>query len=131
MFRRRFLVSKKPAKQAEESLFDAALIGALRRIEEAPREAIPQLLGELERTKALLWARLSVPPEPQAPTPLPTPSPSKSDRLLTAAEAGAKLGRSKWWIYSHKLELPRVPLPGGGYGFREASLDRWIQRRSS
>jgi len=96
----------------------------------APAE-IPSFLGELERLRGSLWARLvsgaQRPETPQAPP----VTEAKPARLLTAAEAGQRLGKSKWWVYQHKAELPVVPLPGGRYGFSEAGLERWIQRRST
>lgn len=47
----------------------------------APREDLPELLGELERLKAAAWLRLAVPPAPEP-----------GDKLLTAEEAAEKLG---------------------------------------
>jgi predicted DNA-binding transcriptional regulator AlpA len=92
---------------------------------------LPALLGELERIRLSLTARLLAPPSPPSPiTALPGKA-NTGDRALTAAEVGRRLGKSRWWVYKHRAELPHSPLPGGGFVFSEASLERWINRRTS
>jgi hypothetical protein len=49
---------------------------------------------------------------------------------MTAEEVGRRLGKSKWWVYKHRDELPHSPLPGGGFTISEHSLERWITRRA-
>jgi len=53
-----------------------------RRLADAPRGAIPDILGELARVEALLRLRLTEPIAPPAPVP--------EDRWLTAAEVGQR-----------------------------------------
>ena len=62
-------------------------------------EEIPLLLGEVERVRAILWARLvregrsvSAPQAPAVQVAAPETGP---DRLLTVAEAGNLLGLSR------------------------------------
>jgi hypothetical protein len=94
----------------------------------AAREAasageLPSFLAELElvRVEAVLAA--AAPRE--APTCEPTPP-----RILTASEAGKRLGRSRWWIYRHKAALPVTRFPTGGIGFDNTKLERWIEGRT-
>lgn len=61
------------------------------RLCEAPPEAIPALLGELERVKAALWARLMAPAVP--------PTTSAADGLLDAEEVATLLRVPKGYVY--------------------------------
>jgi predicted DNA-binding transcriptional regulator AlpA len=99
--------------------------------EDLPASELPALLGELERVRLSLTARLLAPASPPVPiAPTSTPAPA-GDRALTAEEVGRRLGKSRWWVYKHRDELPHSPLPGGGFVFSELSLERWISRRTS
>lgn len=97
-------------------------VGQLRRLAEAPvaPELIPDLLGELERTRAVLMARLVVPRGPAA-------KPNEPDSYLTAEEVAARLAVSKRWVYDHAREL-------GGFGTRKmvrfaaSQVERYIER---
>jgi predicted DNA-binding transcriptional regulator AlpA len=103
------------------------------------RKALERAAAELtpEEARALLGPLLAtvleraVQPSPQPMIAAPDPLERKGERTLTVAETAARFGRSRWWIYQHQGSLPgRVPLPGGGFGFREKSIERWIQRRA-
>ena len=52
-------------------------------------DRIPELLGEIERLRAILWARLALR--------INRPSPGE-DRLLVTADAASRLGVSKGWL---------------------------------
>ena len=109
---------------------------AFEQIEQAPRAEIPGLVAELGRLQAVLLSRLASPPLP-APIAAPAPTPAKAPRILSAKEAGAMLGRSRWWIYKNRERLPRVPLDKDGkgsregkrerFGYSEASIAKWIR----
>lgn len=57
-----------------------------------PAEAVPELLGDLERLKATLWARLTVPQSNEQSTP-------EEDRLLDVDEAAVRLGMKPATLY--------------------------------
>jgi predicted DNA-binding transcriptional regulator AlpA len=96
---------------------------------EVPREDLPALVAAIAAAQGALVARAITSPAP-APIEAPAPAPAKGERVLTVSEAADRFGRSRWWIYRNANSLPgRVALPGGGYGFREKSVDRWIQRK--
>jgi hypothetical protein len=97
----------------------------------APSAELPDLLGRLETIRSKAWARLASPASQPASTVQATPKPKVAESLLTAEQAGKRLGRSKWWVYRHRSKLPHVVLPGGGYGFSEARLERWIRDRTA
>ena len=94
------------------------------RVSAVPAEAIPAVLGELERLRACLWTRLTAPQrEAQAG------NPTDGDRLLTAKEAAAKLGTSADWVYRHSRNLPFTVRIGRKVLFSEAGIERYIRTR--
>lgn len=88
-----------------------------------PPEAIPGLLGDLERLKATLWARLSLPQANAHGTG------ENGDRLLSAREAAAKLGASQDYLYRHSSKLPFTVRMGRKVLFSEAGIERYIRQR--
>lgn len=97
----------------------------------APAAELPDLLGRLETIKSRAWARLASPASQPAPSAEAAPEPKPAECLLTAEQASERLGRSKWWVYRHRQEIPHVVLPGGGYGFSGPRLERWLRERES
>ncbi|MEW6325753.1 MAG: helix-turn-helix domain-containing protein [Nitrospirota bacterium] len=93
-----------------------------------PREQIPDLLAELERCKAALWARLWT----ESPAPgngLPVNEP---DRHLTAREASRLLNVSERWLYRKAKHLPFArKLSPKILRFSEAGLRRWQAARKA
>jgi len=90
-------------------------------------------LGPIERAKvcgalAEVQARLLLTPaaglDPDRPV-----SPPETPRLLTAQEAGARLGKSKWWVYRNRATLPHLVV-GDEYRFPSEKLDRWAESRT-
>lgn len=107
----------------------ATLAAHPERIADVGPEALPGLIGELEGLKAALWVRLQVAGAPARPAPTPRPG-STPDRLLTAEEAGARLGVGRRWMYRHASELPFVRrLTSGTLRFSERGLERWQEAR--
>lgn len=95
-----------------------------------PPSELPALLGALETIKGRAWARLVAPAEQPAATVQGALEPKQAEPLLTAQQAAERLGRSKWWVYRHRVDLPHVVLPGGGYRFSGPRLERWLRDRS-
>lgn len=91
---------------------DAAAVGEL-----------PAFLAELERLRVEAVLSAAAPREE-------APIPKGPGRLLGVAEAAARLGRSRWWVYRHKATLPVTRLQTGGYGFDERKLECWIDGRT-
>lgn len=117
---------KEARSQAESRVYEllesvGAAMAAL------PREDLEGVLGEIERLRAIGWRRLLTPDPVSTP---PQPLETQKGAVLSSSETAQRLGRSAWWVRQHKLELPLVRLPGGRYGFSEAGLERWINRRS-
>jgi predicted DNA-binding transcriptional regulator AlpA len=106
----------------------------LRQVEEAANalqaSEVPRFVGELERVKTALVLRATHREAQPEASPPSKPATVAEDRMLTAEEVGRKLGRSRWWVYDHAPELPRVLLPGGKFGFSERQLEKWIERRT-
>ncbi len=102
----------------EDLLADSAKTGLL------PPEAIPAILGDLERLKATLWARLTLPQgNGQAPG-------LEGDKLLSAKEAATKLGTSEDYLYRHSAKLPFTVRMGRQLRFSQAGMDRYIRQRT-
>ncbi len=84
-------------------------------------EHIPQLLGEMERLRAVLWARLALRINRPAPT---------EDRLLNSADAASRLGISKDWLYRNATCLPfTVRVSEGLLRFSAKGIDHFITTR--
>lgn len=85
-----------------------------------PQEAIPGLLGELEKLKAALWARLTAPQNGCGPV-----EPEK-DNLLKAEQAAPILGVTPRWLYRHSRQLPFARhLSRKVLRFSESGLRKW------
>lgn len=90
---------------------------------------VPRFAGELERVKVALLLRVVA--TVSEPAVVVRVSEDRKDRSLSAEEVGRMYGRSKWWVYDHAHELPRVQLPGGRFGFSERAVERDIERRKT
>ena len=86
-------------------------------------EAVPAMLGDLERVKAALWARLVTQDGNRN-------GETGGDQLLDATEAAAKIKVSKDWIYHHHADLPFTVRIGSKLLFSAVGIDRWIKVRS-
>jgi predicted DNA-binding transcriptional regulator AlpA len=89
-----------------------------------PPEAIPAMLGDLERLKGTLWARLMLPQGPGK-----VEQSADGDRLLAAREAAAKLGMSADYLYRRSRNLPFTVRLGRKLRFSEAGIERYIRAR--
>src|SRR5690349_2411694 len=87
---------------------------------EVELEQIPGLLGDLERLRATLWARLAL--RIHRPTPA-------EDHLVAAADAASRLAVSKDWIYRHADRLPFTVRLDGQLRFSVKGIDRYIAAR--
>ena len=94
------------------------------RVSLLPPEAIPMMLGELERLRATLWARLSL---PQSNGHGPGEG---GDRLLDVREAAAKLGASQDYLYRNSSKLPFTVRLGRKVLFSENGIERYIRART-
>ena len=80
-------------------------------------DRIPELLGESERLRAILWARRALRINRPAPT---------EDRLLVITDAASRLGVSKDWLNHH---AGRMPFTEGSFGSERRGIDRCIASR--
>ena len=82
---------------------------------------IPELLGEMERLRAILWARLALRTNRPAPT---------DDHLLVITDAASRLCVSKDWLRRHGDRMPfTVRLSEGQLRFSAKGIARWIASR--
>jgi len=86
-----------------------------------PDEEIAAAIGELERVKAALLARL-VQPEVQQPT---------EDPLLTAKQVAERLQVDCKWVYGHKADLGGVSLSRRKLRFPLSEVERYLRRRKA
>jgi predicted DNA-binding transcriptional regulator AlpA len=94
------------------------------KVSHVPAEAVPAMLGELERLKATLWARLTLSPHKgQAGTT------DNGGRLLDAKEAAAVLHTSTDYLYRHSSRLPFTVRMGRKVLFSETGIERYIRAR--
>jgi len=86
-----------------------------------PVADIPDALGELERLKATLWARLTAPVSTNG---------SGDDRLLTVDQAAERLGVTRDWL-RRRPHLPFVvKLSEGVVRYSARGIDRHITTRA-
>lgn len=87
-----------------------------------PVTEIPVLVGDLERLKALLFARLLSPDGRGDGQP-----PVEADRWLCAEEAAGILNVTPRWLYRHHKKLPFARrLSRKALRFSEAGLRKWL-----
>ena len=86
-----------------------------------PPEQIPAVIGELEKAKAALWARLM--------SPAPVFNRGADDRLLSAQEVKAQTSLSVAWLYRHANTLPFTRRVGRKVLFSQAGLTKWLATR--
>jgi hypothetical protein len=93
------------------------------RADDLSPEALPKLIGEAERLKAILYARLLT-AKPEAPATATPPS-----VYLDSAEAAtyAKMRKTRLDLWRRSGCLSAVRL-GKGYGYRRADLDAFMAR---
>jgi predicted DNA-binding transcriptional regulator AlpA len=106
---------------SETSLRLADLLEDPGKITDLSAEAIPGLLGELERLKALLWARLLMRPDGNDAGSL------VEDRLLDVKEASGKLGISADALY--RKDFPFKVKLGTRIRFSQHGIERYIKQR--
>ena len=83
---------------------------------------VPELLGEMERLRAILWARLALR--------INRPDP-KEDHLLGVEEAAATLGTTRDWLRRHGDRMPfTVRLSAGQVRYSAKGIERWIASRA-
>ena len=58
----------------------------------------------------------------------PRPAPTDKEERLTVKQAASRLGRSKWWLYKHKAELPFMTNQGRNWFASARGLDRYIRQ---
>jgi hypothetical protein len=89
-----------------------------------PVEAIPQLIGQLEQLKAVLWTRLAAVGAAGEPRRSET---EERGELLTVAQAAELLGVSARWLYRHAKTLPFARrLSRKALRFWEPGLRLWV-----
>jgi predicted DNA-binding transcriptional regulator AlpA len=96
-------------------------------ISQTEPSACPPLLGELERLKALLWARMV---HTEAISPASTLS-SGNGRYLTLQEVVTRFGVTDRWLYRHKKKLPHSQPSRKVLLFPEKATERWFASRKA
>jgi len=94
------------------------------RVSKLPPEAVPVMLGELERLRAILWVRLTAGNHDGQ-----SQSARDGDRLLDVDEAARKLGKSKDYIYRHADDYPFTVRDGRSLRFSEQGIEKFIRQR--
>lgn len=77
---------------------------------------IPRALGEIERVRVVLWARMMRGG---------ARAPADQDRLLDAAEAASVLNCTRRWLYDHAPGLPFTRRLGGKLRFSAAGIQKY------
>ena len=95
-----------------------------------PVEVIPQLLGDIECLKAILWSRLMASQAPNGHT-RGDAQPPGDDDLLTVAPAAKLLGMSPHWLYKNAAKLPFTRRVGPrALRFSAKAIRRYLGSRS-
>lgn len=105
------------------SSFLAEVVADPHRLDELPREELPDLLANLERLRAKVWARLSAPPEDAS-------SGGKPDRLLDVGAVAEILDVAPRYVYDHADDWPFTRrISPRKLRFSEQRLYRWLETR--
>ena len=100
----------------------ASLLNNPAGVPELSTEAAAALLGELERFKALLWARLTGSAHEGAS--------EGWDELVTDKQAAERLGTTPDWLGRHRRSLPFVVrLSKGQIRYSTKGIERYIKTR--
>ncbi len=107
----------------------ADVTGLIATLEEAIAEVslqeAPRLLGDLERLKVSLSARMLIDQIRGN-----NQTPEEDDRLLAVEEAAEKLGVPRDWLYRHSKKLPfTVRLGRRHLRFSARGIERYIRQR--
>ena len=102
----------------------ADLIADPGKVANLPPEAVPSMLGELERLRAILWVRLTAGNHDGQGQ-----LASNGDRLLGVEEAARKLGKSKDALYRHADDYPFTVRDGHSLRFSEQGIEKFIRQR--
>ncbi len=94
-------------------------------IADVPLADCPAFIGELERMKAGLWARMMASENPTRR------DQATNDRLLAVKEAAEKLGITEDYLYRHSSDLPfTVRLGTRHLRFSLNGIERYIRNRA-
>lgn len=98
------------------------------RIEQAPPDDLPTMLGQLEEARARVWMRLNRPTS----APALAAEPSGPDSLVDIEEAAKLLKISKSWIYKNSATLPFIVRPNGrSLRFSTRGIAKFLQQRTN
>ncbi len=108
----------------------ASLFASLERgLVNADRADLPAIIGELERVKAELLARMLVPQCGEARRfPMPQAHAKSETRYLTVQEAVDRYHVSARWLYRNKNRLPHSQPSRKVLLFPEEPLRRWFEK---
>ena len=108
----------------------ATLLSDPSRADALPREELPEVLGQVERLKAVLWARLATPEVAGNGRPVSDTERASGDRLLTVQELAERLNVDDRWIYRKADDLPFTRRLGDRtLRFSEQGVQRWLARQ--
>ncbi len=110
---------KEPKHQALIATLEQALV-------EVSPEDCPRLIGELERLKAIAWAKMVSAPSGDRK---PSRSPVYNGRWLTAEEAARIFPVTPRWLYRHKKQLPHSQPSRKKLLFPEDKLRSWFENK--
>jgi hypothetical protein len=96
----------------------AEILADPRKTRAIPADAVPDLLAELERMKAILWAQLMVSLKNGQTVP-------DGDRLLGAKETATRMGVSLDYVYKTKT-FPFAVKEGRRLLFSQRGLDQYL-----
>lgn len=116
--------SRSELRLAEETVvarFSALLVQADGLGQDLPQERLPDALGDLERVKARLLARLTAPASGYMPP--------MEDRLLTVGEAAQRLALAPDTLYRKARTLPFTVRIGHQVRFSSAGIEKFIRAR--
>jgi hypothetical protein len=110
----------------------ATLLADPERASALPRADLPELLGQLERLRATLWAALSIPATNGAYVVDHTSGAQATgqDHLLTVQELAVALSVDERWIYRRASTWPFTRrLSDRTLRFSERGLARWLEKQ--
>lgn len=86
----------------------------------------PALVGELERLKAQVWAKMMQGPATMAASPAPA---QQNGHYLTVLEAVERFHVTAKWLYRHKKQMPHSQPSRKCLLFPEQAITKWFASR--
>lgn len=106
------------------------LVADASRLEDVPKEELPNLLADLERLRAEVWTRIARPSPQNGVRSRDQTDQGTADQLLDVEAVAERLDVTERYVYDHADEWPFTRrISPRKLRFSERGLHRWLETR--